>query len=81
MRTPVDPIHWFLGPKTDVRSTFYLVDVATEFQVQGLRHLGRRLPPGIAQVARQPRPTGGMFLKRRYLRSIPFAYSDTPRIR
>lgn len=36
VRTPVDPIHWFLGPKSDVRSSFYLEDVATEFQVQGL---------------------------------------------
>ncbi|MES2790557.1 MAG: DUF2075 domain-containing protein [Planctomycetota bacterium] len=36
VRTPVDPIHWFLGPKTDVRSSYYLEDVATEFQVQGL---------------------------------------------
>jgi hypothetical protein len=32
----VDPIHWFLGPKSDVRSSYYLEDVATEFQVQGL---------------------------------------------
>lgn len=36
VRTPVDPIHWFLGPKSDVRSSYYLEDVATEFQVQGL---------------------------------------------
>lgn len=36
VRTPVDPIHWFLGPKEDVRSSYYLEDVATEFQVQGL---------------------------------------------
>ncbi|MGV8057512.1 MAG: DUF2075 domain-containing protein [Smithellaceae bacterium] len=36
VRTPVDPIHWFLDPKDDVRSSYYLEDVATEFQVQGL---------------------------------------------
>jgi hypothetical protein len=36
VRTPVDPIHWFLDGKNDVRSSYYLEDVATEFQVQGL---------------------------------------------
>lgn len=36
VRTPVDPIHWFLSEKDDVRSSYYLEDVATEFQVQGL---------------------------------------------
>lgn len=36
VRTAVDPVHWFLHPKEDVRSSFYLEDVATEFQVQGL---------------------------------------------
>lgn len=36
VRTPVDPIHWFLDPKDDVRSSYYLEDVATEFQIQGL---------------------------------------------
>lgn len=36
VRTDVDPIHWFLDGKEDVRSSFYLEDVATEFQVQGL---------------------------------------------
>lgn len=36
VRAPADPIHWFLGPKDDVRSSYYLEDVATEFQVQGL---------------------------------------------
>lgn len=36
VRVPVDPIHWFLGPKEDVRSSYYLEDAATEFQVQGL---------------------------------------------
>jgi hypothetical protein len=36
VKTPVDPIHWFLDDKDDVRSSYYLEDVATEFQVQGL---------------------------------------------
>ena len=36
IRTPVDPIHWFLDTKEDVRSSYYLEDVATEFQIQGL---------------------------------------------
>ncbi len=36
VRAPVDPIHWFLSDATDVRSSFYLEDAATEFQVQGL---------------------------------------------
>ncbi|HTD29729.1 MAG TPA: DUF2075 domain-containing protein [Xanthomonadaceae bacterium] len=36
VRTPVDPVQWFLNAKDDVRSSFYLEDVATEFQVQGL---------------------------------------------
>lgn len=34
--SPVDPVHWFLDPREDVRSSFYLEDVATEFHVQGL---------------------------------------------
>src|SRR5437773_9890021 len=36
VKSPVDPIHWFLDPKEDVRSSYYLEDVATEFHVQGL---------------------------------------------
>jgi hypothetical protein len=36
VRTPVDPIKWFLDGKEDVRSSYYLEDVATEFHVQGL---------------------------------------------
>ncbi|MFM7150666.1 MAG: DUF2075 domain-containing protein, partial [Gemmataceae bacterium] len=36
VRVPIDPIHWFLDEKPDVRSSYYLEDVATEFQVQGL---------------------------------------------
>lgn len=36
VKSPMDPIHWFLDGKEDTRSSFYLEDVATEFQVQGL---------------------------------------------
>ncbi len=36
VRSPMDPIHWFLDGKQDVRSSYYLEDVATEFHVQGL---------------------------------------------
>jgi hypothetical protein len=36
IRSPMDPVHWFLDDKDDVRSSYYLEDVATEFQVQGL---------------------------------------------
>ena len=36
VKSPMDPIHWFLDPKEDVRSSYYLEDVATEFHVQGL---------------------------------------------
>lgn len=36
VKTPMDPIHWFLDGKDDVRSSYYLEDVATEFHVQGL---------------------------------------------
>lgn len=36
VRPKTDPIHWFLHPKEDVRSSYFLEDVATEFVVQGL---------------------------------------------
>lgn len=36
VKSPIDPIHWFLDNKDDVRSSYYLEDVATEFHVQGL---------------------------------------------
>lgn len=36
VKTPMDPIHWFLDEKDDVRSSYYLEDVATEFHIQGL---------------------------------------------
>ena len=36
VRVNTDPVHWFLGEKEDTRSSYYLEDAATEFQVQGL---------------------------------------------
>ena len=36
VKSPMDPIHWFLDGKQDVRSSFYLESVATEFDIQGL---------------------------------------------
>jgi DUF2075 family protein len=32
----MNPVNWFLEGKSDVRSSYYLEDVATEFHVQGL---------------------------------------------
>ncbi|MEX1077049.1 MAG: DNA/RNA helicase domain-containing protein [Pirellulales bacterium] len=45
----IDAVHWSLDPPSDPRSSLYLEDAATEFQVQGLEldwtksHVGRRL--------------------------------------
>jgi hypothetical protein len=36
VRASTNPVHWFLKGRDDVRSSFYLEDVATEFDVQGL---------------------------------------------
>jgi hypothetical protein len=36
VKSPMNPVNWFLDGKDDVRSSFYLEDVATEFHVQGL---------------------------------------------
>jgi DUF2075 family protein len=36
IRVDVNPVHWFLNDKEDTRSSYYLEDAATEFQVQGL---------------------------------------------
>ncbi len=36
IRPKADPIHWFLADRTDIRSSYYLEDVATEFDIQGL---------------------------------------------
>ena len=36
IRAKSNPVHWFLNGKDDVRSSYYLEDVVTEFDVQGL---------------------------------------------
>jgi hypothetical protein len=36
VKAPLNPVHWFLDGKEDVRSSYYLEDAATEFHVQGL---------------------------------------------
>jgi len=36
VRPRINPVHWFLKDRDDVRSSFYLEDVCTEFEVQGL---------------------------------------------
>ncbi len=36
VKTPINHVNWFLDGKDDIRSSYFLEDVATEFQVQGL---------------------------------------------
>lgn len=36
VKTQINHVNWFLNGKDDIRSSFFLEDVATEFQVQGL---------------------------------------------
>lgn len=36
VRVKPDPVHWFLSDREDVRSSYYMEDVVTEFDVQGL---------------------------------------------
>ncbi len=36
IKSTIDPPSWFLNDKEDVRSSYYLEDVATEFDIQGL---------------------------------------------
>jgi hypothetical protein len=36
VKAKIDPVYWFLNDKEDVRSSYYLEDVASEFDVQGL---------------------------------------------
>lgn len=36
VRVDVNPVHWFLNDDKDTRSSFYLEDAATEYQIQGL---------------------------------------------
>lgn len=36
VKSPMNPVNWFLNGKDDVRSSYFLEDVGTEFHVQGL---------------------------------------------
>ncbi|MBL9138783.1 MAG: DUF2075 domain-containing protein [Verrucomicrobiales bacterium] len=36
IRVTIDPVHYFLNEREDTRSSYFLEDAATEFQVQGL---------------------------------------------
>ncbi len=36
VKSPMNPVYWFLNDRNDIRSSYFLEDVATEFQVQGL---------------------------------------------
>jgi hypothetical protein len=36
IKAAIEPVNWFLNGKADVRSSYYLEDVASEFDVQGL---------------------------------------------
>ncbi|WP_455629069.1 DUF2075 domain-containing protein [Parabacteroides chinchillae] len=36
VRVKPDPVHWFLSDREDIRSSYYMEDVVTEFDIQGL---------------------------------------------
>jgi len=36
VKTSIDPKNWFLNGKEDIRSSYFLEDIATEFDIQGL---------------------------------------------
>jgi hypothetical protein len=36
VRVEINPVHWFLNDADDTRSSYYLEDAATEYQIQGL---------------------------------------------
>jgi hypothetical protein len=36
IKAKIEPVNWFLNDRSDVRSSYYLEDVASEFAVQGL---------------------------------------------
>jgi DUF2075 family protein len=36
IKSEIEPSNWFLNDKDDVRSSYYLEDVTTEFVIQGL---------------------------------------------
>jgi hypothetical protein len=41
IRVNIDPVHWFLSPAKDTRSSLYLEDAATEFRCRGWNSTGR----------------------------------------
>lgn len=36
VRVKPDPVHWFLSDREDIRSSYYMEDIVTEFDIQGL---------------------------------------------
>jgi DUF2075 family protein len=36
VKNEIEPANWFLNGKNDVRSSYYLEEIATEFDIQGL---------------------------------------------
>jgi len=36
VKSKIDPVSWFLNDQFDVRSSYYLEEVATQFDIQGL---------------------------------------------
>jgi DUF2075 family protein len=36
VKSSIDPPNWFLNDKRDIRSSYFLEEVATEFDIQGL---------------------------------------------
>ena len=43
VKSPMDPIHWFLDGKEDVRSSYYLEDVAMNFKYKVSNLIGHVL--------------------------------------
>jgi len=41
VKSPMDPIHWFLDRKEDVRSSYYLEDVPLNFKYKASNLIGR----------------------------------------
>ena len=50
VRIEINPVHWFLNNSDDTRSSFYLEDAATEFQVQGLELDWERWSQAFGQI-------------------------------
>lgn len=75
IRPKVDPVHWFLHDKDDVRSSYHLEDVGTEFLVQGLE-----LDWACVVLGRRPAPWQDRLATRRIRRHPlePHPQSPTP---